>query len=192
MTKDWFEYKLYVYDLDDTLYRETDYLYAAYARIAAACTADKAEQTVYTDYLCRSFREDGRQGLFQRFKERFRVEMSIEEMLLLLRHTECPLRLYETREQEIRTLLGKGKSVVILTNGNPEQQRQKVHNLRLAELFPQIEIIYAAETASKPSPIALLQRIAKEPIEKHEVLLIGDSVTDEQTALYAGVDYKSI
>ena len=31
MTKEWFAYKLYVYDLDDTLYRETDYLFAAYS-----------------------------------------------------------------------------------------------------------------------------------------------------------------
>ena len=40
MRQEWSKYKLVVFDLDNTLYRETDYLFAAYRRIAERCAAD--------------------------------------------------------------------------------------------------------------------------------------------------------
>lgn len=192
MTKEWFAYKLYVYDLDDTLYRETDYLFAAYVRIAAACTADKVEQETYINYLCESFAEEGRQGLFQRFQTKYGVKLSLDEMLHILRHTQCPLRLFETREQEIKELLYRGKKVAVVTNGNPEQQRQKVRNLGLKELFPQIEVVYAADIESKPSPRVVNDLLSAYQTDRSDVLLIGDSETDRLTASNAGIDYRSI
>ena len=192
MEKEWYAYKAYVYDLDDTLYRETDYLYAGYARIAEACTADKMKQAEYTDYLCRSFVTEGRQGLFQRFQAQYDVTLPIETMLSLLRTTECALVLFPERKKEIAELLEHGKKIAIITNGNVIQQRQKVHNLRLQEFFPQIDVFYAAETESKPSPSVLISWITKQGLEPTEVLVIGDSETDREMAMRANTGWLNV
>ena len=192
MKKEWNAYKAYVYDLDDTLYRETDYLFAAYARIAEACTTDPKKRAEYTDYLCRSFAVEGRQGLFQRFQAQYGVTLPIETMLSLLRTTECALELFPERKEEIEELLKQGKKIAVITNGNVLQQRQKVHNLRLQEIFPQIDIFYAAETESKPSPTMLITWMNKQGLAASEVLVIGDGETDCEMAMRAQTGWMQV
>lgn len=190
MKTEWLKYKLYVFDLDDTLYRETDYLYAAYGRIGeyiAAGDAEKARE--YTRFLCDSFASEGRQGLFQRLLDHYKLDVSIEDLLGILRSTECPLELFDTMRSVLDELLRAGKQVVILTNGNPKQQQQKITNLRLTQLYPEIEIVYAATIAAKPSPEALWQLISAHHITAAQTVMVGDSETDRQTALNAGIDY---
>lgn len=190
MKAEWLKYKLYVFDLDNTLYRETDYLFAAYRRIGEFLAADDAERAQeYTRFLCDSFAADGRQGLFQRLLDRYKLHVPIETLLGILRSTECPLELSATMRQVLDELLQSGKHVAILTNGNPQQQKQKITNLRIAQFSPGIDIIYAATIAAKPSPEAVLQLMSAHCAEAAQTVLVGDSETDRQTALNAGIDY---
>jgi len=190
MKAEWLKYKLYVFDLDDTLYRETDYLFAAYGRIGAYLAGgDAVKAQEYTRFLCDSFKQDGRQGLFQRLSERYTLHVPTEQLLGILRSTSCPLEMYEPMRQVLDELLQAGKAVAILTNGNPQQQQQKTVNLRIAQLYPRIEIVYAATIASKPSPEALHQLMSAHQSDAAQTVLIGNSETDRQTALNAGIDY---
>ena len=190
MKAEWLKYKLYVFDLDDTLYRETDYLFATYSKIAAFLAGDDAGKAQeYTRFLCDSFMQKGRQGLFQRLSDRYKLDVPIEEILGILRSTACPLEMYEPMRQVLDELLQAGKQVVILTNGNPQQQQQKITNLKIAQLYPRIEIVYAASIAPKPSPEALLQLMSAHHADAAQTVLIGDNETDRQTALNAGIDF---
>lgn len=192
MKQEWSKYKLIVFDLDNTLYCETDYLFAAYHRIAEMSATNSQETETYYNYLCTSFVQKGREGLFQRFKEHYAVPLSISQMLSVLRNTECPLTLYQTKQQLIKHLLELGKNVAILTNGNNVQQHQKVTNLQIEKLFPQIMVVYASEIDSKPSPVALQQLMKKNNVTSSETLYIGDDEIDYETALNAGVDFANV
>ena len=190
MKAEWLKYKLYVFDLDDTLYRETDYLFAAYRKIGELLSSGEAERAQeYTRFLCDSFVSDGRQGLFQRLLDRYQLKVPVEQLLDVLRSTECPLELSATMRHVLDELVQSGKHVAVLTNGNPRQQQQKITNLKFAQLYPGIEIVYAATIASKPSPAAVLQLMAAYNTEAAQTIIIGDSETDRQTALNAGIDY---
>ena len=190
MKAEWLKYKLYVFDLDDTLYREADYLFAAYGKIGSYLAGDDAGKAQeYSRFLCDSFMQEGRQGLFQRLSERYKMDVPIEAILGILRSTACPLEMYEPMRRVLDELLQAGKQVVILTNGNPQQQQQKITNLRLAHLYPRIEIVYAASIAAKPSPEALLQLMSAHHADAAQTVLVGDSDIDRQTALNAGTDY---
>ena len=189
MRQEWSKYKLVVFDLDNTLYRETDYLFAAYRRIAERCAADPKTAEEYYSYLCTSFAREGRADLFQRFKDRYAVALSIPQMLEILRTTECALTIYPAKKDLIAQLLENGKKVAILTNGNSQQQRQKIANLQIKELFPQVVVVYASEIESKPSPRALQQLMAQTGVRPEETLFVGDGETDCRTAANAGVDF---
>ena len=190
MNAEWLKYKLYVFDLDDTLYRETDYLFAAYRRIGEfLASGDAGRAREYTRFLCDSFVSDGRQGLFQRLLDRYQLKVPVEQLLDVLRSTDCPLELFATMRAVLDELVQSGKHVAVLTNGNLRQQQQKITNLKFAQLYPGIEIVYAATIASKPSPAAVLQLMAAYHTEAAQTIIIGDSETDRQTALNAGIDY---
>lgn len=190
MKQEWSKYKLVVFDLDNTLYRETDYLFAAYRRIAELCASDSGNAETYFTYLCTSFARDGRADLFQRFKNQYAVVLSVPQMLEVLRTTECALTLYPAKKDLIAQLLEQHKKVAVLTNGNSQQQRQKIANLQLKKLFPQVEVVYASEIESKPSPRALEQLMALMNVRPEETLFVGDGETDCRTAANAGVDFE--
>lgn len=188
--QEWLKYKLYIFDLDDTLYRETDYLFAAYRRIAhKAADADDTREIEYWRYLCNSFMVDGRELLFQRFQSKYSLQMDVAQMLSILHHTECKLKLFPSARHLVNQLLINNKNVAILTNGNTEQQKQKVINLNIRQIWPQVTIVYAGEIAPKPSPIPIQQLMVQYQTQPSETIFIGDSVTDEQTSLNAGIDY---
>ena len=189
MRQEWSKYKLVVFDLDNTLYRETDYLFAAYRRIAERCAADPKTAEEYYSYLCTSFTREGRADLFQRFKDRYAVALSIPQMLEILRTTECALPIYPAKKDQIAQLLEKGKKVAILTNGNSQQQRQKIVNLQIKKIFSQIVVVYASGIENKPSPRALQQLMAQTGVRPEETLFVGDGETDCRTAANAGVDF---
>ena len=190
MKQEWSEYKLVVFDLDNTLYCETDYLFAAYRRIAELCASDPKTAEEYYTFLCTSFVQEGRVDLFQRFKDRYAVTLTVPQMLEVLRTTECALTLYSAKKDLIAQLLEKGIKVAVLTNGNVQQQRQKIADLQLKELFPQVEVVYASEIESKPSPRALQLLMAQAGVLPSETLFVGDDETDCRTAANAGVDFE--
>ena len=193
MKQVWLKYKLFVFDLDDTLYEESKYLFLAYHQIATkASMGDKQKEVEYTAFLCNTFEQEGSTNLFQKFKEQYGIAMDVEEMVECLHHTPGVLHLLEHMQQLIADLLACGKNVAVLTNGNVEQQRQKVRNLRLATLFPELKICYAAQVAPKPSPKALFELMHDFNVDASETLMIGDSDVDEQTAENAGVVFLQI
>ena len=193
MKVQWSKYKLVIFDLDNTLYRETDYLFAAYERIGNHLAGENhARAMEYSHFLCRSFVEEGRKELFQRLIAKYELVTPIDELLSILRQTECSLELYPKMKQCIASILAQQIEVAVLTNGQVVQQKQKVANLRLQELFPEIQVLYAAEIAAKPSPLAVEQLIHKKGVIKKQTVLLGDSEVDKQTALNAGIEYIDV
>lgn len=193
MRVQWSKYKLVIFDLDNTLYRETDYLFAAYERIGNHLAGGNyARAMEYSHFLCRSFVEEGRKELFQRLIAKYELVTPIDELLSILWQTECSLELYPQMKQCIASLLAQQIEVAVLTNGQVVQQKQKVANLRLQELFPEIQVLYAAEIAAKPSPLAVEQLVHEKGVTKKQTVLIGDSEVDKQTALNAGIEYIDV
>lgn len=193
MKVQWSKYKLVIFDLDNTLYRETDYLFAAYERIGNHLAGGNHVRAMeYSHFLCRSFVEEGRKELFQRLIAKYELLTPIDELLSILRQTECSLELYPQMKQCIASILAQQIEVAVLTNGQVVQQKQKVANLRLQELFPEIQVLYAAEIAPKPSPLAVEQLVHEKGVTKKQTVLIGDSEVDKQTALNAGIEYIDV
>ncbi len=186
------KYKLIIFDLDDTLYPEQDYLFASYnsiARFVSGITG--GDHNVYYDYLKNSFLQDGRIGLFNSFIERFGLNsrVSVDDMLIIMRSTHCSLHLYNKAELLLSYLNEAKIGVAILTNGNIIQQKNKITSLMIEEFCPSIKVYYASDYEPKPSPKGVLAIIKDFNVLAKDVMFVGDSSSDYEAASSAGVSY---
>lgn len=189
-------YKVIVFDLDNTLYDENEYLFAAYADIGcyvARKTGGNAFE--YEAFLIHTFQKEGRYNLFDKFICNFCLTEIItkKELLNILRSNDNTLHVYKSLKMLLNDLLQKEQyKVYILTNGNVLQQRNKIEHLDISDLLPNIKVIYADEYIPKPSPFCLYEIIKNEKINTRDIVFIGDSKADEEAAKAAKIDYINI
>lgn len=185
------QYSLYIFDLDNTLYRETDYLYGAYREIARALVP--AEQAAEVEsFLCKEFAAHGRARLFNRMAQAFHLpEEVVPQCLRLLRtyRPATPLPVYEGALQLLQQLKQANKQMALLTNGHVEQQKNKLKHLNIQSATFFNPIVWADEIARKPSPAAIQKILEQTGTSPAHCLMIGDSPIDEQAAIAAGTDF---
>jgi len=186
------KYKLVIFDLDDTLYPEREYLFSAYESIAKlVAERTGSNERVYSDYLKNTFINGGRGNLLDSFIDAFNLSntVSIQELLHILRTIHCELFLYRKAKVLLDYIQKEGVMAVIFTNGNLTQQRNKISCLKIRESYPAVAVYYAAEYEPKPSPVGLNAILQYYNVDSKKVLVIGDSATDHDAAKAAGIDY---
>ncbi len=185
--------QVFVFDLDNTLYPEKDYLYQIYYMIGQFVEYQETfDHDKITKFLIDEFEQNGRKNLFNKLIERFGLsEEYMENFLRLMRTGRLPLRLLLYKEIEIylNELVDKDKKIFVLTNGNPEQQYNKIIQIDWNGLQQHIKCYFANEIKPKPAPDAMLKIIEEHNLVKDDIIFIGDSVEDEECAKAAGVEF---
>ena len=147
-------YQVIIFDLDNTLYDESVYLFSAYNDIGKFIEKQVGGYSgEYVSFLVTSFKKYGHHGLFDMLLSHFGLKTKIEmnDLLFLLRHTKVVLKVYDEMKMVLEYLLNRKCKVYILTNGNREQQQNKIESLDIQEILSKIEVIYANEYVPKPS-----------------------------------------
>ena len=80
------------------------------------------------------------------------------------------------------------KKIFILTNGNPEQQLNKIKQTEWHGLEPYLICYFADEVAPKPETDSLDLLIKNHNLQRRNILMIGNSDVDRQCADASGVD----
>jgi HAD superfamily hydrolase (TIGR01549 family) len=192
------QYNGVIFDLDNTIIRETDYLFYQYDKISkAVCAKDKRRLAVdIFTFLKDRFENYGRSNLFQLMLNHFGIkDFTVEMCLDILRGdaTNLKLEIFDGTRQILKLLNQKSIPIGILTNGNPKQQELKVRSVNWANLKPYTDfIIYADQIKRKPAKDALEYLICKMNLQDLKVLFIGDSEVDKQCADAAGIDFFDI
>ena len=202
------EYDLIGFDLDGTLYDEFDFIRQVYIPLAEriACGESFAQapdgpsgetvspETLYRE-MCRLWRRFGssRKDLFQQFfvlagREAGREE--IRDCIRVYRSAPFDLRLPERSGQVLAELRRQGQAMFLLTDGNTDLQRRKIHSLGLDRFFPE-DTVYIGETEQKPST-AVNRRILERFGHPSRVLYIGDRPVDEAYAAASGFDFQRV
>ena len=80
-----------------------------------------------------------------------------------------------------------------MTNGNADQQRNKINNINWNGLKPPKEhIIFANEIGKKPDPIGVEILIERFSLRHEDILFIGDSETDRKCAIAANIKFLDV
>lgn len=188
--------KVFVFDLDNTLYPEKDYLYQVYYMIGQFIEYHETfDHEIITKYLINEFENKGRSHIFDKLIEQFSLKKEyVDNCIRLLRTARLPLKLllYKEAEWMLNELKEKQKYIFILTNGEPEQQYNKITQIEWNGLQKHIKCYYANEIVPKPAPDGLLKIMADHNFSPEELVFIGDADIDENCAKAAGVDFAYI
>ena len=159
-----------IFDLDDTLYSEKDYVRSGYQ--AAAKYLGNEE---YADRLWHFF-EEGKPAIDALLHE-LKRENEREQVLKVYRWHKPDIYLREGIRDLFRTLRGQDMKLGIITDGRPEGQRNKLDALGLYELVD--DIIITDELGGvqfrKPCDIAFRILQTRWRLNPSEIVYVGDN-----------------
>ena len=169
-----------IFDLDDVLYNEKDYIYAAYRDIAdflsPKCSLTREE--IY-NRLVESLRE--KTGMYPRLFNDLVAEIGlgqelVPELLRIYAVVDSHLSLYPGVEEVLERLRQRGFRLGLLSNGTVAIQKNKVRLLGVEKFFD--VVAYARENGGegdKPNPEAYLMVLERLGVSSAETICIGDN-----------------
>lgn len=175
-----------IFDLDDTLYSEKQYIRSGYKKIAEFLNKNNAEEKLW------GYFNDGLPAIDEYLNEIGMPEKK-HDCLSIYREQIPDIRLYDGVIELIQNLKDKGINVGIITDGRPEGQRNKLKALGLDKLVE--DIIITDELGGiqfrKPCDIAfrIMQNRWKIPYE--QIMYVGDNPDkDFQAPKQLGMRWK--
>jgi len=182
----------FIFELDDVLYPEKDYLYQVYYLFTAFLEyTELINAKEATSFMVDIYLSEGKQMVFDRFKERFKIDEKYRKKFDHLNVTaKLPLKLLLDRALLIlmQDIVVDRKKIFILTNGNPIQQLNKIKQTEWHGLQPYLTCYFADEIAPKPETDSLDLLIKNHNLQRRNILMIGNSDIDRQCADASGVD----
>lgn len=158
-----------IFDLDDTLYSEKEYVWSGYKAVSDYLGGG------YEERLWRLF-EDKKPAIDELLKELGR-ESEKARMLEVYRSHKPTISLYPGVAEMIEGLKKKGIKVGIITDGRPEGQRNKLEALELEQFVN--DIIITDELGGiqfrKPCDIAFRIMMTRWRLNPADIIYIGDN-----------------
>jgi len=182
----------FIFEMDDVLYPEKDYLYQVYYLFTAFLEyTELINAKEATSFMVETYLSEGKEMVFDRLKEKFNIDEKYRQNFRHLNITaKLPLKLLI--DQELLTFMQEividRKKIFILTNGSPEQQLNKIKQIEWHGLEPYLTCYFADEIVPKPETDSLDLLIKNHNLQRRNILMIGNSDIDRQCADASGVD----
>jgi putative hydrolase of the HAD superfamily len=134
-----------VFDLDDTLYNELDFLKSAYSSIALILNPSDWKQlysTMFSMYRCK-------ENVFEFLAKTYEIEL--HKMIEMYRDHLPDIQLHDGALELLSAIKNKSGKIAIITDGRSKTQRAKIESLGILDYID--KIIVSEETGSeKPNP----------------------------------------
>lgn len=178
-------YKVIVFDLDDTLCFEKDYVKSGYKVIAKYLNKKYRlnERIIYQEMLILFF--ENSKNVFNRILDKYKIpylEKDIQNMVMLYRNHKPKIKLSRDIKKTLIFLLKKGCHLGIITDGFKEAQKQKIKSLRLDKYFEKIIITdELGENRKYWKPHEKSYILMKEyfNVEFNEMIYVGDNISKD-------------
>jgi FMN phosphatase YigB (HAD superfamily) len=186
----------FIFELDDVLYPEKDYLYQVYYLFASILEyTEHIDAKTATDLMVTTYNNEGKSVVFDRLKEQLNVDEKFRgnlNHLLLTAKLPLKLLLFQNMLTLLQDIIVDRKKIFIVTNGNPEQQLNKIKQTEWHGLEKYLICYFANETIPKPDSASIDLLINDHNLQRREVLMIENSATDKLCAEAAGIDTLNI
>ena len=162
-----------IFDLDDTLYSEKEYIRSGYKAVSDYLGGG------YEGKLWCNF-EAGKPAIDELLKE-LGKDNEKDAVLNIYRSHKPDIHLYDGVAEMIETLKNKGIKVGIVTDGRPEGQRNKLEVLGLEEKVDDVIITdeLGGTQFRKPSDIAFRIMTTRWRLNPADVIYVGDNPTKD-------------
>ena len=170
----------YIFDVDDTLYDESEYVAKAMKNVAdyVEDKCKKKSKTVY-NYCMELLEKEGRGHIFDNLIEKFGLDLQVAELVKVYRDTKSSLSLYPDAKELLDTLKKEGFKIGIITDGNAGVQNAKVEGLGLNDICDAIILtdLYKEDGKSLSKPDKRVYELCLEKLEvaPENAVYIGDN-----------------
>lgn len=160
-----------IFDLDDTLYSEKEYVKSGYKAVSD-CLGGGYEEKLW------SFFEEGKPAIDELLRELGR-DFEKTKCLNIYRSHKPAIHLYDDARELIEELKAKGIKVGIITDGRSEGQRNKIEALGLDKLIGWENIIITDELGGiqfrKPCDVAFRIMLTRWRLNPADMVYVGDN-----------------
>lgn len=176
------------FDLDDTLYKEIDYLKSAYREIAeyAAGQCTGCSDSVYflTIKAYNRMLDAYREGLnaFEELNMFLGLELPISDYLYIYRNHKPKIVLSEDVVQTLDELQAEGVRLGLITDGRSVQQRNKIEALGLGRWIENEDVVISEEFGSEKPALANYEYFMNRYPECHDFTFVGDNLKKDFAA----------
>lgn len=189
--------KAFVFELDDVLYPERDYLLQVYYLFANFIEFSEGfpKARDLTDFFRNAYFHHGDEGILNRAKEAFGLDEKYRENFDRLYYTaRLPLKLllFPGVLNLLQEIVVDRKQLFLVSNGKPEVQLNKIRQMEWNGLEKYMRVYYAQEINLKPEPDVLTYILNEHKLSRKDVLILGASETDSEFAVSCGVDFLNI
>lgn len=186
--------KGFIFELDNVLYPERDYLLQVYYLFANFIEFTETVPTSkeLISFLKTAYENHGSEGLFGRASQVFGIDEKYKENFEKLHYTaRLPLKLvlFNTMLTLLQEMVVDRKQIFLVTNGNPEIQLNKIKQVEWNGLEKYLVVYFADEVKPKPETNVLEVILSKHQLLRKDLIVIGCNDIDVEFASAAGVDY---
>ncbi len=157
------------FDLDDTLYKEIDFVRSAYKYICNSVIASDdfslAMEQMWSDF-------HGREDVFLRLKNRFGVACSVMDLVTMYREHPPTIHLSDGAQELLAQLRQSGCGLAIITDGRKSTQMNKLRALAIDHFFTPIVI---SESFGSEKPDVRNYKCVEDAYPGHTMVYIGDN-----------------
>lgn len=183
----------FIFELDDVLYPEKDYLFQVYYLFAAmleyTLLIDAKEAT---DMMINTYLSEGKARVFNSLQKSLNLDEKYRSNFEHLSNTaKLPLKLllYQYMLNLLQEIVVDRKKIFIVTNGNPEQQLNKIKQAEWHGLEPYLTCYFANELMPKPETDCIDLLIKDHNLQRRSILMIGKDDEDVLCAEASGIDF---
>lgn len=180
-------YRTILFDLDNTLYQETDFLFPVYKVISEKFYPDNFGMVynfLVSEFICR-----GRKFLFDKLIEAFPHNgIGSKNCLGVLRTYRCSNLLTPYPWfLDFLCQVGEKFKIRIITNGHVAQQKNKIWSINFGNYMKSMDVVYANLTRPKPQ---IESYFGFHDVESfNDPIYIGDSDVDFEFSKRAGLEF---
>ena len=170
------------FDLDDTLYKEIDYLKSAYREIAGYaaehCHGCSAPVSVLAhkayEVMLAAYREGD--NAFEALNKFLGLNLPASDYLYIYRNHKPKIALSEDVVRMLDTLKVKGVRIGLITDGRSVQQRNKIEALGLSRWMDDEDMVISEEFGSEKPALANYTYFMERYPECHDFTYVGDNL----------------
>jgi FMN phosphatase YigB (HAD superfamily) len=186
----------FVFELDNVIYPEKDYLFQVYYLFASAIEyTELINAKTITDLMVATYTSGEKEKVFNVVKEKTGIDEKYRINFHHLLHTvKLPLKLlvYKGILDLMQEIIIDRKKLFIVTNGDPAQQLNKIKQTEWHGLEPYLTCYFTNETKPKPETDSMELLLNNHNLQRNDILLIENSETDRLFAESCGVDYLNV
>lgn len=188
--------KAFIFELDNVLYPEKDYLYQVYYLFASFLEyTEQLDAKVMINLMTSVYEDRGKDAVFAELQHAYKLDENYRNNFEhLLANARLPLKLllYKQMLGLLQEIVVDRKRIFIVTNGSPQQQLNKIKYMEWNGLEAYLTCYFADEYSPKPEPDVIHTLIHEHKLKRRELLMIGNLKSDVLCAEASGIDYISV